>query len=99
MKNIDVVHLICELLEELAPKKPEGVSNYKDLITFVTDRPGHDVRYAIDATKIQNELGWEPYETFETGLRKTVQWYLSNTDWWQRIRDGRYQGERLGLEG
>jgi dTDP-glucose 4,6-dehydratase len=98
-KNIDVVHLICELLEELAPKKPDGVSNYKDLITFVTDRPGHDVRYAIDATKIQKELGWEPLETFETGLTKTVQWYLTNTDWWQRIRDGRYQGERLGLEG
>jgi dTDP-glucose 4,6-dehydratase len=99
MKNIDVVHLICELLEELAPKKPSGISHYKDLITFVTDRPGHDVRYAIDATKIKNELGWEPLETFETGLRKTVQWYLTNTDWWQRIRDGRYQGERLGLVG
>jgi dTDP-glucose 4,6-dehydratase len=98
MKNIDVVHLICELLEELAPKKPDGISHYKDLITFVTDRPGHDVRYAIDATKIKNELGWEPLETFETGLTKTVQWYLNNTDWWQRIRDGRYQGERLGLE-
>ncbi len=98
MKNIDVVHFICELLEELAPKKPNSISHYKDLITFVTDRPGHDVRYAIDATKIKNELGWEPLETFETGLRKTVQWYLTNTDWWQRIRDGRYQGERLGLE-
>jgi len=98
-KNIDVVHLICELLEELAPKKPNSISNYKDLIQFVTDRPGHDVRYAIDATKIKNELGWEPLETFETGLRKTVQWYLTNTDWWQRIRDGRYQGERLGLVG
>ncbi len=98
-KNIDVVHLICELLEELAPKKPNSISHYKDLITFVTDRPGHDVRYAIDATKIKNELGWEPVETFETGLRKTVQWYLTNTDWWQRILDGRYQGERLGLEG
>ena len=97
-KNIDVVNLICELLEELAPQKPEGISSYKDLITFVTDRPGHDVRYAIDATKIKNDLGWVPQETFETGLRKTVQWYLTHKDWWQRVRDGSYKGERLGLK-
>jgi len=96
-KNIDVVYLICELLEELAPNKPKGISNYKDLIQFVTDRPGHDVRYAIDATKIQKELGWTPQETFETGLRKTVIWYLMNTDWWQHIRDGSYKHERLCL--
>jgi dTDP-glucose 4,6-dehydratase len=97
-KNIDVVNLICELLEELAPQKPEGISSYKDLITFVTDRPGHDVRYAIDATKIKKDLGWVPQETFETGLRKTVQWYLTHKDWWQCVRDGSYKGERLGLD-
>ncbi|MFU2126688.1 dTDP-glucose 4,6-dehydratase [Gallibacterium anatis] len=74
--NIDVVKMICELLEELAPNKPDGVKNYADLITFVTDRPGHDFRYAIDSSKIQKELGWHPQETFESGLRKTVEWYL-----------------------
>lgn len=78
--NLDVVHGICELLEELAPNKPEGVNQYKDLITYVKDRPGHDVRYAIDASKIQRELGWTPEESFETGLRKTVQWYLDNQE-------------------
>ena len=86
----------CDLLEELAPQKPVGVQNYRDLITFVEDRPGHDLRYAIDATKIQRELGWAPEETFETGLRKTVEWYLSNRDWCARIQDGSYQRERLG---
>ena len=96
-RNIDVVHLICDLLEELAPTKPSHVKQYRDLIAFVTDRPGHDVRYAIDASKIQNTLGWAPLETFESGLRKTVKWYLENEEWWQRVRDGRYQGERLGL--
>ncbi len=96
-KNIEVVHLICELLEELAPQKPDGIKHYKDLIQFVPDRPGHDVRYAIDATKIKEALGWEPFETFETGLRKTVAWYLNNKVWWQAIRDWSYQGQRLGL--
>jgi dTDP-glucose 4,6-dehydratase len=96
-KNIEVVHLICKLLEELAPNKPQGITHYKDLIQFVTDRPGHDARYAIDATKIKKELGWAPQETFESGMKKTVQWYLENSDWWQHIRDGSYQGERLGL--
>jgi dTDP-glucose 4,6-dehydratase len=91
------VHLICQLLEKLAPKKPQGVKRYKDLITFVADRPGHDVRYAIDATKIKKDLGWVPKETFESGMKKTVQWYLANSDWWQHIRDGSDQGERLGL--
>jgi dTDP-glucose 4,6-dehydratase len=95
--NIEVVHLICELLEELAPQKPDGIKHYKDLIKFVPDRPGHDVRYAIDATKIKEALGWEPYETFETGLRKTIVWYLNNKVWWQAIRYGSYQGQRLGL--
>jgi len=95
-KNIDVVRSICALLEELAPQKPEGVKHYADLITFVQDRPGHDLRYAIDASKIEHDLGWKPAETFETGLRKTIQWYLNNLEWCQRVQDGSYQGERLG---
>ena len=95
--NIEVVHAICTLLEELAPNKPEGVAQYKDLITYVKDRPGHDVRYAIDATKIKNDLGWVPQESFETGLRKTVEWYLNNLDWCHRVQDGSYQRERLGV--
>lgn len=80
-QNIEVVHAICELLEELAPNKPEGINQYKDLITFVTDRAGHDVRYAIDASKIQKELNWTPKESFDTGIRQAVQWYLDNQDW------------------
>ena len=95
-KNIEVVHGICELLEELAPQKSADVTNYSDLIKFVTDRPGHDLRYAIDAGKIQNELGWVPAETFESGLRKTVAWYLNNLEWCRRVQDGSYQRERLG---
>ncbi|MCY1180185.1 dTDP-glucose 4,6-dehydratase 2 [compost metagenome] len=95
-KNIDVVRGICALLEELAPQRPAGVANYADLITYVQDRPGHDQRYAIDASKIERELGWVPQETFETGLRKTVQWYLDNLEWCQRVQDGSYQGQRLG---
>lgn len=96
-RNIDVVHILCELLEELAPEqKPAAVVSYKDLIVFVKDRAGHDVRYAIDASKIECELGWIPEETFETGMRKTVQWYLDNKDWWQRVLDGSYRLERLG---
>ncbi|WP_038246585.1 dTDP-glucose 4,6-dehydratase [Ghiorsea bivora] len=95
-KNIEVVRLICELLEELAPHKPKGVYQYTDLITFVSDRPGHDMRYAIDASKIERKLGWKPEETFESGLRKTVEWYLSNKQWCQHVQDGSYQGERLG---
>ena len=94
--NFEVVETICELLEELAPQKPEGVSNYRDLITFVKDRPGHDARYAIDASKIERELGWRPEETFETGLRKTVKWYLDNRQWWERVLSGAYRLERLG---
>jgi dTDP-glucose 4,6-dehydratase len=90
-QNIEVVHTLCSLLEELAPLKPAGINQYSDLITYVTDRPGHDVRYAIDAGKIERELGWVPQETFESGLRKTVQWYLTNKDWWQAILDGSYQ--------
>lgn len=98
--NIEVVRTICTLLEELVPEKPSGVSRYEDLITFVKDRPGHDVRYAIDASKIAAELGWEPQETFESGIRKTVEWYLGNETWWRRVLDGSYSRERLGtLEG
>ena len=94
--NIEVVKMICSLLEELVPNKPEGVNQYQDLITYVTDRPGHDVRYAIDASKIERELGWTPKESFETGIRKTVEWYLSNKYWWSRVLDGSYSMERLG---
>lgn len=96
-KNIDVVRTICQLLEELVPAKPAGVAQYTDLITYVTDRPGHDMRYAIDADKIYRELGWKPLETFESGIRKTVEWYLANEVWWSRVKDGSYVGERLGL--
>jgi dTDP-glucose 4,6-dehydratase len=94
--NLEVVKTICDLLEELASEKPAGLNNYRDLITFVKDRPGHDVRYAIDASKIERELGWVPKETFETGLRKTVQWYLDNRQWWERVLSGAYRLERLG---
>ncbi|QKD70352.1 dTDP-glucose 4,6-dehydratase [Proteus terrae] len=89
--NIDVVKTICNILEELVPNKPNNIQSYSDLITYVTDRPGHDLRYAIDATKIKNELNWVPDETFETGLRKTVEWYLSNSDWVEHIKSGSYQ--------
>jgi dTDP-glucose 4,6-dehydratase len=94
--NLEVVESICNLLEELAPDKPLGLGKYQDLITFVKDRPGHDARYAIDASKIERELGWVPEETFETGLRKTVQWYLDNTSWWERVLSGAYRMERIG---
>ncbi|HIF9263987.1 TPA: dTDP-glucose 4,6-dehydratase [Photobacterium damselae] len=94
--NIEVVKTICSLLEELVPNKPQGITQYQDLITYVTDRPGHDVRYAIDATKIAAELGWKPAETFESGIRKTVEWYLNNEKWWSRVLDGSYSRERLG---
>jgi len=96
-QNIEVVKTICELLEEMRPEKPQGVAHYRDLITHVADRPGHDVRYAIDASKIQRKLGWQPEETFDSGIRKTVRWYLDNAAWWQRVLDGSYQMQRLGL--
>jgi dTDP-glucose 4,6-dehydratase len=95
-QNIEVVNTLCDLLEEMHPAKPEGVDSYKDLITYVKDRPGHDLRYAIDASKIAQELGWKPVETFESGLRKTVQWYLDNQVWWQRVLDGDYRLDRIG---
>ncbi|AYV13192.1 dTDP-glucose 4,6-dehydratase [Shewanella algae] len=97
--NIEVVKAICELLEELVPHKPLGVKQYTDLITHVSDRPGHDVRYAIDASKIQRELGWTPLESFESGIRKTVEWYLDNESWWLRVLSGEYQLSRLGEGG
>jgi dTDP-glucose 4,6-dehydratase len=91
LKNIDVVREVCALLEELAPNKPQGVESYIDLISYVKDRPGHDLRYAIDASKIQQELNWTPQEVFETGLRKTVQWYLDNQEWVKNIESGEYK--------
>jgi dTDP-glucose 4,6-dehydratase len=96
-QNIEVVRAVCGLLDELCPSTHAGIKKYEELITFVKDRPGHDVRYAIDAAKIERELGWVPQETFESGLRKTVEWYLVNEGWWQAVVDGSYQGQRLGL--
>ena len=95
IKNIDVVLTICSLLDEMSPR--EDGSKYSKLITYVQDRPGHDFRYAIDATKINQELGWSPKESFETGIRKTIDWYLNNREWWQAIQDNTYQQERLGV--
>jgi dTDP-glucose 4,6-dehydratase len=94
--NIEVVESICNLLEELSPSKPNGINKYTDLINFVEDRPGHDKRYAIDASKIQNDLNWVPSETFESGLRKTVQWYIDNNKWWERVLSGEYRLNRVG---
>ena len=107
--NLHVEETICDILDELVPLKANEstqdspftthhspFTTYKQLITFVIDRPGHDVRYAIDASKIERELGWKPAETFETGLRKTVEWYLANETWWKRVQDGSYQGQRIG---
>ncbi|CNE50722.1 dTDP-glucose 4,6-dehydratase [Yersinia mollaretii] len=97
-KNIDVVKTICNILNELIENKPSGINKFEELITYVKDRPGHDMRYAIDASKIENVLGWKPKETFESGILKTVQWYLNNENWWRRVQDGSYAGERLGLD-
>ncbi|MBZ9573743.1 dTDP-glucose 4,6-dehydratase [Modicisalibacter sp. MOD 31.J] len=90
-RNLEVVERICTLLDELAPEHPAGVSRYAELITYVKDRPGHDLRYAIDAGKIERDLGWRPLETFESGLRKTVQWYLENDDWVEGVTSGAYR--------
>jgi len=94
--NLHVVETLCDLLDVRVNPKPQGIQSFRELITFVTDRPGHDKRYAIDASKIASTLGWTPQETFESGLAKTVDWFLANKDWWQRVRSGAYQGERLG---
>ncbi len=95
-KNIDLVHAIIDILDELRPRS--GGASYAELVTHVADRPGHDFRYAIDSSKIQNELGWKPLRTLEARLRETVQWYLNNEQWWQDILNGRYQLQRLGSE-
>ncbi|WP_197708671.1 dTDP-glucose 4,6-dehydratase [Vibrio tapetis] len=101
-RNIEVVETLCAILDELKPISDNPafssskITNYNELITFVKDRPGHDVRYAIDATKIDRELGWVPEESFETGIRKTVEWYLNNENWWKRVLSGEYQLERIG---
>ena len=95
--NLDVIHALCDILDRVRPHRPNQLSSYHDLIRFVPDRPGHDQRYAIDASKIHTELGWSPEETFETGLEKTVFWYLENEQWWRSILDGSYRIERLGL--
>ncbi len=96
MQNIDVVRTVCSILDELVPSKLDSVKRYDELIIYVGDRAGHDIRYAIDATKIKNELGWIPDETFETGIKKTVKWYLNNSTWCEHVQDGSYQRERLG---
>lgn len=96
-RNIEVVETLCDVLEELAPSRTRGLKRYRDLITFVEDRPGHDRRYAIDAAKIKKELGWVPQETFQSGIRKTVDWYLHNLEWCRRVQEGTYQRRRLGL--
>tara|TARA_R110000868_G_scaffold208829_3_gene458346 strand:- start:333 stop:1397 length:1065 start_codon:yes stop_codon:yes gene_type:complete len=89
--NIDVIYAICDILETLQPKKPDGIKHYRNLITHVTDRPGHDIRYAIDASKIQKELNWTPTESFETGIKKTVEWYINNPIWVENVRSGNYK--------
>jgi dTDP-glucose 4,6-dehydratase len=96
-KNIDVVRTICEILDTIIHDKPGDIKSFQELIEFVADRPGHDLRYAIDASKIERELGWKPSETFETGIEKTVKWYLDNREWWTNVLDGSYAGNRLGL--
>lgn len=95
-QNIEVVKTICKLLDEIKPRQDQ--LSYEALITFVKDRPGHDLRYAIDASKIKNELGWTPQESFETGIRKTVEWYLTHLEWCERVQNGSYQRERLGVD-
>lgn len=98
VRNLDVVEAICDLLEELRSEKPGEIVTYRQLVKFVTDRPGHDARYAIDASKIERDLGWRPQETFETGLRKTVCWYLENQKWWAPLVNGSYRLDRLGRQ-
>ena len=95
-RNIDVVRGICELMDDMLPQS--GFRPHADLIQFVSDRPGHDARYAIDCSKIRTELGWQPQENFESGLEKTVRWYLDNKGWWERVLSGAYRTERLGLK-
>ena len=96
--NLEVVKEVCEILDELMPSKLKDIISYVDLIEFVSDRPGHDLRYAIDASKINTDLNWYPSETFETGLRKTVEWYLANKEWCSRVLNGDYKYQRLGIK-
>lgn len=95
--NLEVVHMICSLLEDMVPNKKQGIERYCDLISFVEDRPGHDLRYAIDASKIDRTLNWKPEETFESGMKKTVAWYLEHESWWRNVQNGSYQSGRLGV--
>ena len=95
VKNIDIVNHICSILDRLKPR--HNKNSYKDLITYVEDRPGHDFRYAIDSSKIQNKLGWKPVETFKSGINKTILWYIENEPWWRNIQKNNYNQERLGL--
>ena len=95
IKNIDIVKIICDIMDELKPSKN---GSYRDLITFVDDRPGHDKRYAVDSTKLQNALKWKPRESFQSGIKKTIEWYLNNEDWWRKIQKNNYNQQRLGLK-
>ena len=97
IQNIEVVRTVCRILDELIPNKLNGMNSFSELITYVKDRPGHDVRYAINANKINKDLGWEPQENFESGIRKTVEWYINNKAWCDNIQNGSYQLERLGV--
>ena len=97
LQNIEVVKTVCRILDNLVPSTHRGIEKYEELITYVDDRAGHDVRYAIDASKISKELNWKPEETFATGIRKTIKWYIKNIYWCDRVMDGSYMGERLGL--
>lgn len=96
LQNIEVVQILCDILDDLVPSKIDGIRNYIQLVTNVEDRAGHDLKYAIDATKIIKDLNWKPDETFASGIKKTVKWYLENINWCDRVKDGSYQGERLG---
>jgi len=96
-RNVDLVRTLCRMLDERVDTHPEGVERFEDLIEFVADRPGHDQRYAIDSGKLQREFGWEPEESFESGLARTIDWYLHNRDWCDHVLDGSYQRQRLGL--
>ena len=95
IKNIDIVKIICDIMDELKPSKN---GSYRDLITFVDDRPGHDKRYAVDSTKLKNTLKWNPRESFQSGIKKTIKWYLNNEDWWRKIQKNNYNQQRLGLK-
>jgi dTDP-glucose 4,6-dehydratase len=97
IQNIEVVQKICSILDEIVPIKNEGLNSYRELITYVKDRPGHDLRYAIDAKKIKNELGWVPNENFDSGIKKTVLWYLNNKRWSENVQSGSYKLQRLGV--